>query len=55
MALNFLGIPLIILLVASVIGILLGIVRKNKRIMWISVIVLIVVLLIYIILFLIVH
>ncbi len=55
MAINYLGVPLIFLLIASVIGILIGIVLKHKRMLIISTAVLMAVVLIYIILFFIFH
>ncbi len=51
MAVNLIGIPLLVFFVASLISLIIGIVQKNKKMTLISVIVLAAVVLIYAILF----
>jgi hypothetical protein len=55
MAINFIGIPLFILFVVSILIALVGIIRKNKKIITISIIMLLGVLMIYAILYFVFH
>jgi hypothetical protein len=55
MAINLIGIPLLVLFLASLIGTIVGIVSKNKKVILISVIVLAVVILLYAVFFVVYH
>lgn len=55
MAFNFIGVPMFILLIISVVGVIFGLVKKNKKLYKTSLIILSVVIVVYIILFFIFH
>ena len=49
MVFNFIGIPLLFMLIASAIGLLIGIVKKNRKMINISTIFLLVIVILYIV------
>lgn len=55
MEFNFIGIPLSILFLASVAGILFGLLRKNRKVLNISLVMLAIAITIYILVFFVVH
>lgn len=55
MVFNFIGIPLFFMLIASVIGLLIGVVRKNRKMLNICTIFLLVIVILYIVAAIIFH
>jgi len=54
-AFNFIGVPMFLLVIASLIGLLIGIIKKNKKLILTSSIILIVIIIVYGILFILIH